>query len=108
MEEPRRSYVEECFGDVQGPMVAATDYMAAIPDQIRQWVPGSYLTLGTDGYGRSDGRESLRRHFEVDRYQIVVAALRALAEEGSIDRETVGQAITRFGIDPEKPNPVMD
>jgi len=108
MEKQRRSYVEECFGDVQGPMVAATDYMAAIPDQIRQWVPDSYLTLGTDGYGRSDGREALRRHFEVDRYQIVVAALRALADEGSIDRETVGQAITRFGIDPEKPNPVMD
>ncbi len=108
MEKPRRSYVQECFGDVQGPMVAATDYMAAIPDQIRQWVSGPYLTLGTDGYGRSDGREALRRHFEVDRYQIVVAALRALADEGSIDRETVGQAITRFGIDPEKPNPVND
>jgi len=108
MEEQRRSYVEDCFADLEGPFIAASDYMAAIPDQIRPWVTARFATLGTDGYGRSDGREALRKHFEVDRYYIAIAALAALADEGQIDRETVGTAITRFGIDPDKPNPVTD
>ncbi len=107
-EEPRTSYVRDCFCDCEGPFVAATDYMAAVPDQIRQWIPGRYVTLGTDGFGRSDGREALRRHFEVDRHQIVVAALDALAADGKIDRATVGRAIERYEIDPDKPDPVMD
>ena len=86
--EPRTSYVAACFADtgVAGPFVAATDYMKLVSDQIRQWVPGRYVTLGTDGFGRSDGREALRHHFEVDRKSIVIAALKALADEDSIDR----------------------
>ncbi len=108
LETARSSHVQDCFGEVEGPVVAATDYMAAIPDQIRQWIPGRYVTLGTDGYGRSDGREALRWHFEVDRFQIAVAALKALADEGKVDIETVRKAVTRYDIDPEKPNPVSD
>jgi pyruvate dehydrogenase E1 component len=107
-EEPRTSYVRDCFSGSEGPFVAATDYMAAVPDQIRQWIPGHYVTLGTDGFGRSDGRDALRRHFEVERRQIVVAALDALAADGKIDRATVAKAIERYEIDPDKPDPVMD
>jgi len=77
-----------------------------VSDQIREWVPGRYVVLGTDGYGRSDGRDALRSHFEVDRKSITVAALSAVAEEGGVDRKTVGDAIAQLGIDPEKRNPV--
>ncbi len=80
--------------------------MRTVPDQIRQWVPGRYHVLGTDGYGRSDSRAALRDFFEVDRRYIVVAALKALADDGSLDAATVRAAIERFGIDPERPNPV--
>jgi pyruvate dehydrogenase E1 component len=104
--EPRVSYVAQCFGDRSGPFIAATDYVKLVSDQIRQWVPGRYVVLGTDGYGRSDGREALRHHFEVDRKAVVVAALRALSEEGSIDSSTVVKAMTELGVDPDKPNPV--
>ncbi len=99
-------YVRECFGDRQGPFIAATDYMKIVPDQIRQWVPGRYVVLGTDGYGRSDSRAQLRKHFEVDRYHIVVAALKALADEGKLDVATVKGAMKKFNIDPNTPNPV--
>jgi pyruvate dehydrogenase E1 component len=105
-DEPRTSYVATCFAESAGPFVAATDYMKIVADQIRQWVPGRYMALGTDGFGRSDGREALRHHFEVDRKSVVVAALKALADEGSIDRSTVSRAMTELGVDPEKPNPV--
>jgi pyruvate dehydrogenase E1 component len=104
--EPGVSYVEQCFRGRQGPFIAATDYMAAVPDQIRQWVPGRYVTLGTDGYGRSDGRQALRSHFEVDRRHVVVAALKALADEGQFAAGDVTRAIEAFGIDPDKPDPV--
>jgi pyruvate dehydrogenase E1 component len=104
--KPRTSYVQQCFADRIGPFVAATDYVKLVSDQIRQWVPGRYVVLGTDGYGRSDGREALRHHFEVDRKSVAVAALKALADEGSIDWSTVVKAMTDFGVDPEKPNPV--
>ena len=77
-----------------------------MPDQIRQWVPGRYQVLGTDGYGRSDSRAALRGFFEVDRRYVVVAALKSLADEGKLDVATVKSAIERFGIDPDKPNPV--
>jgi pyruvate dehydrogenase E1 component len=77
-----------------------------VPDQIRQWVPGNYVVLGTDGYGRSDDRSALRHHFEVDRRFIVLAALKALADDGKIDRATVGQALEKLAIDPAKPNPL--
>ena len=93
--EPRKSYVTRCFADRQGPFVAATDYMKIVSDQIRQWVPGRYVVLGTDGYGRSDGREALRQHFEVDRNSVLLAALTALADDGGIDRKTVVKAIAR-------------
>jgi pyruvate dehydrogenase E1 component len=77
-----------------------------VSDQIREWGPGRYMVLGTDGFGRSDGRDALRSHFEVDRKSIAVAALSALAEDGGVDRKTVGDAIAQLGIDPEKRNPV--
>jgi pyruvate dehydrogenase E1 component len=99
-------YVRTCLKDVDGPIIAATDYMRTVPDQIRQWVDQRYVTLGTDGYGRSDSRAALRRHFEVDRNFIVVATLKALADEEKIDRDTVGKAITALGIDPAKADPL--
>jgi pyruvate dehydrogenase E1 component len=106
-DEPRRvPYVEQCLAGRAGPFVAATDYMRTVPDQVRQWVPGRYAVLGTDGYGRSDARVALRGFFEVDRRWVALAALRALADDGMLDTATVASAIGRFGIDPEKPNPV--
>jgi pyruvate dehydrogenase E1 component len=80
--------------------------MKTVADLIRQWVPGHYAVLGTDGYGRSDSRAELRRFFEVDRHYVVIAALNALADEGKLDKKTVRQAMEAFGIDPEKPNPL--
>ena len=105
-EQPRQPWVRECLADRQGPFVAATDYMKTVADQIRQWVPGRYVALGTDGFGRSDARAALRAHFEVDRRWIVLAALKALADDGRIDRSTVTLAIRKFGIDPDKPEPL--
>ena len=90
-----------------GPVIAATDYVKLFADQIRAYVPQSYTVLGTDGYGRSDSREALRKHFEVDRYYITLAALSALVEEDSISAKTINSAIKKYGIDPEKNNPLM-
>ncbi|HEX5789096.1 MAG TPA: pyruvate dehydrogenase (acetyl-transferring), homodimeric type [Woeseiaceae bacterium] len=104
--KPRKSWVETCFAKRAGPFVAATDYMKIVPDQIQRWVPGTFVSLGTDGYGRSDARAPLRRHFEVDRHYIVAAALKALADDGAIDQDTVGKAIRKYGIDPDRPDPV--
>ena len=104
-EAARVPYVSELLKGRGGPTVAATDYMRTVPDQIRQWVKGRYVTLGTDGYGRSDARAPLRRFFEVDRNHIVVAALKALADEGQVDAATVAGAIRKLGIDPDKPVP---
>ena len=83
--EQRQSFVETAFGDKPGPFVAATDYMRAFADQIRPFVPGRYAVLGTDGFGRSDYRVKLRQFFEVDRYHVAVAALKALADDGVVD-----------------------
>jgi pyruvate dehydrogenase E1 component len=105
-ERPRTAYVRECLGDRPGPFVAATDYVKLVPDQVREWVPGRYVVLGTDGFGRSDARAALRRHFEVDRYHIAVAALKALYDDGKIDVATVTSAVQKFGIDPSAPNPL--
>ena len=105
-EEPRKCYVEECLGDRPGPYIAATDYMKIVPDQIQRWVPGRYMSLGTDGYGRSDDRDALRQHFEVDERFIAVAALKALADDDVLDQQTVSQAIEKYGIDPDRPDPV--
>jgi pyruvate dehydrogenase E1 component len=105
--EPRRqAYIQEVLADRDGPFIAATDYMKTVADQIRQWVPGPYTVLGTDGFGRSDSRAELRRFFEVDRHYVAVAALKALADQGKIDKQTVSKAMQSFGIDPEKSNPV--
>jgi pyruvate dehydrogenase E1 component len=103
--KPKVAHVQHCFTDREGPFVAATDYMALIADQIRGWVPGRYVTLGTDGYGRSDSRVALRRHFEVDRWHIAVAALKALADDGKLDVRTVTEAIKRYAVDPGAPDP---
>ena len=84
---------------------ASTDWMRAFADQIRPWVDRPYVVLGTDGYGRSDTRASLRRFFEIDRYHIVVAALYALAQEGDFEMSAVSRAIREFGLDPELPAP---
>jgi len=105
--EPRKqTYIEHVLAEREGPFVAATDYMKTVADQIRQWVPGPYTVLGTDGFGRSDSRAELRRFFEVDRHYVVVAALKALSDEGKIDKQTVNKAMQNFGIDPEKSNPL--
>ena len=104
--KPRESYVSQCLAGKSGPFVAATDYIKSVPDQIRQWVPGRYVVLGTDGFGRSDSREALRSFFEVDRYSIVLSALKALMDENDLEKSIVVKAIKKLGIDPEKPNPV--
>ena len=104
--EPRKCYVEQTLADRPGPYVAATDYMKIVSDQIERWVPGHFVSLGTDGYGRSDDRASLRKHFEVDKRYIAVTALKALADDGVLDQKTVAEAIQKFGIDPDRPDPV--
>jgi len=104
-EKPRISYVETCLQEQNGPVIAATDYMKVYADSIREFVPSRYVVLGTDGFGRSDDREQLRNHFEVNHKYIVVAALSALHEDGSIDSEVVKKAIKQFNIDPSKPSP---
>ncbi|WP_374511471.1 pyruvate dehydrogenase (acetyl-transferring), homodimeric type [Niveibacterium sp.] len=106
LETPRVSHVERLLKGATGPVIAATDYVKLFAEQIRPFVPGRYVTLGTDGFGRSDTREALRNHFEVDRRWVAVAALKALADEGAIDREKVAQAIAKYGIDINKPNPI--
>jgi pyruvate dehydrogenase E1 component len=106
-EPPRRSFVEACLAERAGPVVAATDYVRAFPDQIRAFVPRRYRVLGTDGFGRSDYRRRLRSFFEVDRHWVALAALDALATDGTVARSVPAEAITRYGIDPDKPNPVV-
>jgi len=105
-EKPKKSYVESCLEKREGPVVAATDYMKIFADQIREFVPGKYKVLGTDGFGRSDTREKLRQFFEVDRYYVTVAALKSLEEDGKISSEKVVEAINKYNIDPDKPNPI--
>jgi pyruvate dehydrogenase E1 component len=99
------SYVESLLKDKNIPTLAATDYMKIYADQIREFVPGHYSVLGTDGFGRSDTRAQLRKFFEVNRYYVAVAALKALADEGTIPAKTVADAIKKYDIDPEKPDP---
>src|SRR6267154_2572799 len=104
-EAARVPYVRQMLQGREGPVVAGTDYMRAVPDQIRQWVGGRYVTLGTDGFGRSDSRAALRRHFVVDGNYITVAALKALADDARVDQATVIRAIEALGVDPAKPVP---
>ncbi len=105
-EEPRKSYIEEKLDGISGPFIAATDYMKIVADQIQRWVPGRFLSLGTDGYGRSDARKELREHFEVDSRFIAISALMGLVDDGVLDRKTVAKAIEKYGIDPDRPDPV--
>jgi pyruvate dehydrogenase E1 component len=105
--KPRIPYVEQCLAKHEGPVVAASDYVRTFADQIRPYVPRDrvYSVLGTDGYGRSDSRAKLREFFEVNRFYVTVAALKSLADEGTIPPAVVGKAIKKYGINPEKPNP---
>ena len=103
---PRLSYVAQCLSEGRGPVVAATDYIRSYADQIRAFVPQRYEVLGTDGFGRSDTRAKLRQFFEVNRYYVAVAALKALADDDVIAASVVADAIRKYDIDPEKPNPL--
>jgi pyruvate dehydrogenase E1 component len=105
-EQPRTPLVAERLGHPNGtPIVAITDFMKAVPDQISRWVPGPFLPLGTDGFGRSDTREQLRWFFEVDMPHVVVATLWSLAQKGEIQPDEVAKAIAHYGIDPNRPDP---
>ena len=104
-ETPRKSWVEQCLGGREGPVVAASDYIRMFADQIRPFVRQRYRVLGTDGFGRSDYRKKLRHFFEVDRHWVTLAALESLALDGVVPANKVGEAIRKYGIDPDKPNP---
>jgi pyruvate dehydrogenase E1 component len=104
--EPKQAYVSQQLGAEKVPTIAATDYMKSYSDQLREFVPGSFTSLGTDGYGRSDSRKKLREFFEVSREFIVIAALKALADEGSLEPSVVSAAMVTFGIDADKIDPV--
>ncbi|HEX7183500.1 MAG TPA: pyruvate dehydrogenase (acetyl-transferring), homodimeric type [Thermoanaerobaculia bacterium] len=101
-QEPRKPYVVSLFEGDEAPVVAVSDYMKMVPDQIARWLPGRLFSLGTDGFGRSETREALRRFFEVDAESVTIAALYQLALRGAVDRETVRRAIGELGVDPEK------
>jgi pyruvate dehydrogenase E1 component len=104
-EAPRVPYVTTCLADAEGPIVAVTDFVKGVPDQIARFVPRPFVPLGTDGYGFSDTRIALRRHFEVDAQHVVVAVLDALARQGDIKGEQVAEAIRRYDVDPDRPDP---
>jgi len=102
---PRTSYLEEQLAGIEGPFIAASDYVRALPEQLTQWIPGDYYVLGTDGMGRSETRPALRRHFEVDAESITIATLSRLSKTGLLKPEDVAKAIDELGFDPDKPNP---
>jgi pyruvate dehydrogenase E1 component len=104
--EPKVSYVSECLKDHSEPVIVATDYVRNYAEQIREFIPQSYKVLGTDGFGRSDTRQKLRKFFEVDRYYVTVAALKSLADAGVIERSVVSDAIKRYDIKIDKANPL--
>ncbi|SEA65049.1 pyruvate dehydrogenase E1 component [Marinobacterium iners DSM 11526] len=104
-EDVCKSYVEECLEGREGPVIASTDYIRLYADQLREYIPRRYKVLGTDGFGRSDTRGKLREFFEVNRYYVTVAALKALQEEGKLEASVVAKAIQKFNINPEKPAP---
>ncbi|MGB0466379.1 MAG: pyruvate dehydrogenase (acetyl-transferring), homodimeric type [Pontibacterium sp.] len=104
-ETERKSYVTECIESREGPVIACTDYMRMYPDQLREYIPRPFKVLGTDGFGRSDTRTKLREFFEVNRYYVVVAALKSLQEEGKVEAADVAKAMQKFNINPEKPAP---
>jgi len=104
-DDQRMPYITELLSDSDAPVISSTDYMKAYSDQVREYVNATFVTLGTDGYGRSDTREKLREFFEVDRRYVTVAALHGLALDGKLDTKSVAKAIQQYGIDPDKPNP---
>ena len=101
----KQSYVAECLSGAEGPVISSTDYMKSFADQIRNFIPQRFVSLGTDGYGRSDSREALRSFFEVDRYYVVLAALKALADDGKLPASKAAEAIKKYKIDISRPNP---
>jgi pyruvate dehydrogenase E1 component len=103
----RQPFVSRCLEGKDGPVIAVTDSMRAVADQVARWVPGSFLSLGTDGFGRSDAREPLRRYFEIDAEHVVVATLSALAAAGDVKPESVTEAIKSYGIDPDRSAPFL-
>jgi len=103
--KPKTSHVERCLAETAGPVIAATDYMRSFAEQIRPYVPRRYVVLGTDGFGRSDTRRKLRHFFEVDRYYVTVAALKALADEGALPAAKAAEAMKKYGLDPAKRAP---
>lgn len=103
--DPRTAFVTKALADVGGPIVAVTDFMRTVADQVQPWIPATYMPLGTDGYGRSDTRVALRRFFEIDTGHVVVAALSGLVRDGLIPAETVHRAFARYDIDPDLPSP---
>ena len=107
LDKPKTTFVSQQLKGHRGPVIAATDYIKQYPEQIRQWVSGRYTTLGTDGFGRSDTRVELRKHFEINRYHIVVAALKALVDEGVLPAVKVSKAIDGYAINPNKINPLQ-
>ncbi|MBN1992300.1 MAG: pyruvate dehydrogenase (acetyl-transferring), homodimeric type, partial [Anaerolineae bacterium] len=106
-EEPRLPYVTQVLADVPGVFVAASDYMKVLPDSIARWVPGPLTSLGTDGFGRSDGRKALRNFFEVDSRHITLAALTSLARQGDLEMDTLSGAMEELEIAPDKLNPMI-
>ncbi len=103
---PKVAYITQCLADAKGPVIVATDYMRNYAEQVRKYIPGRYEVLGTDGFGRSDSRAALRDFFEVDANYITLAALKALVDEGEMDKSVVAQAIEKYGININKPNPM--
>ena len=105
LDDSKVPYITQVMKGQRGPAIGATDYIHQYAEQIRAWLPMSYTVLGTDGFGRSDTRAQLRKHFEVSRCHIVVAALKALVDENSLPAVKVVEAIEKYGLNPDKPNP---
>ena len=105
-ETPKMSHLEKCLSNHEVPTIAVSDYVKMLSEQIGPYIPGPYYSLGTDGFGRSDTRENLRSFFEVDRYYIVLTAVRALALDGKIDISKADDVIKKYGLNPEKPSPI--
>ena len=105
--EEKLPYVAEVLRGAKGAFVAASDYVRAIPESIARWIPGELFTLGTDGFGRSDGRRHLREFFEVDERYIVLATLHQLKKEGKVTADTIKKAIKEMDINPKKANPII-
>jgi pyruvate dehydrogenase E1 component len=103
---PKRSYIEETLKGTKGPFIAASDYVRAVPEQLIRYIPGDFFVLGTDGMGRSESRENLRRHFEVDAESIVIATIYRLIAQGTMKKEELAAAIRDLGYDPNKANPL--